>query len=115
MLGFALDRGLREPQNFYGVGGTKIFRDLVYLMQGIMQADHKFYKEHGFYDFPQKQVKTLLGIKALGLLMKSPRVQQKLQGKMTEYMCAPYQKVLENTVPKEDEPPSAAAKQQGGT
>ena len=26
---FALDKGLSAPQNFYGVGGTKIFRDLV--------------------------------------------------------------------------------------
>jgi len=99
---FALDRGLREPQNFYGVGGTKIFRDLVYLMQGLMRADHRFYKEQGIYDFPQKQVKTLWGMRLLGLAMKSPAVQKKLAGKMSEYISAPYKKVLENTTPKED-------------
>ncbi|MEG2541344.1 MAG: NAD(P)H-dependent oxidoreductase, partial [Clostridia bacterium] len=38
------------PQNFYGVGGLKIFRDLIYIMRGLMKADHKFYKQHGFYD-----------------------------------------------------------------
>jgi len=91
---FALDHGLREPQNFYGVGGTKIFRDLVYLMQGLMQADHRYYKEHGIYDFPQKRIGTLAGMKLLGFCMKFPAVQRKMQGRMTEYIIAPYQKVI---------------------
>jgi multimeric flavodoxin WrbA len=97
---FALDNDLRQPQNFYGVGGTKIFRDLVYLMQGIMQADHKFYKAHGVYDFPQKRMGTLVGMKLLGVLMKSPKVQKKMSGRMTEYITAPYKKVLDKTQPK---------------
>ena len=98
---FALDHHMRQPQNFYGAGGTKIFRDLVYLMQGIMQADHKFYKSHGMYDFPQKQIGMLWGMKLLGLFMKSSSVQKKMQGKMNDYIAAPYRKVLDNTVPKE--------------
>ena len=102
-LDFALANQLQQPQNFYGVGGTKIFRDLVYLMQGIMQADHKFYKSHGVYDFPQKRKGMLWGMKFLGLMMKSSSVQKKMQGKMSEFICAPYQKVLENTTPKEAE------------
>ena len=56
-LALALDKGLTRPMNFYGVGGMKIFRDLIYVMRGLMKADHKFYKEHGIYDFPQKQKK----------------------------------------------------------
>lgn len=40
---------------FLGVGGMKIFRDLIWMMQGMMKADHQFYKEHGIYDFPRKQ------------------------------------------------------------
>ncbi len=43
-MDFALQKNMQAPMNFYGVGGTKIFRDLVYLMQGLMQEDHKFYK-----------------------------------------------------------------------
>jgi multimeric flavodoxin WrbA len=103
-LDFALTNHLREPQNFYGVGGTKIFRDLVYLMQGIMQADHKFYKSHGIYDFPQKHKGMLWGMKIAGLAMKSPSVQKKARGKMAEMISAPYQKVLHHTVPKENVP-----------
>ena len=59
-LAFAMEKGLSRPANFYGVGGMKIFRDLIYMMQGLMKADHKFYKEHGIYDFPQKTEKTHL-------------------------------------------------------
>lgn len=100
-LTFALEHKLQRPQNFYGVGGTKIFRDLVYLMQGLMQADHKFYKETGIYDFPQKQKGMLMAMKMLGLMMKIPAVQKQMKGKMTEYILMPYTKVVEQTVPKE--------------
>lgn len=99
---FALDNGLSAPKSFYGVGGTKIFRDLVYLMQGIMQADHKFYKAHGIYDFPQKKRGMIFAMKALGLLMRSEAVQKKMKGEMIKYMLLPYEKVIEKTVPKEN-------------
>lgn len=99
-LQFALANKLQQPQNFYGIGGSKIFRDLVYLMQGIMQADHKFYKSHGVYDFPQKRKGILWGMKFLGLLMKFPSVKKKMQGSMSKFITAPYQKVIENTKPK---------------
>lgn len=71
---FALDHDLQRPQSFYGVGGGKIFRDLVYLMQGIMPADHAFYKSHGLYDFPQQRKGMLAGMKVLGLALRSPSV-----------------------------------------
>lgn len=99
-LEFSLDHKLQKPQNFYGVGGTKIFRDLVYLMQGLMQADHKFYKAAGIYDFPQKQKGMLISMKLLGLMMKFPSVQKKMRGKMTEYILLPYTRVIEKTQPK---------------
>ena len=61
-LHYALEHTYVPPQNFYGVGGMKIFRDLIWLMQGMMKADHKFYKAHGQYDFPQKKRGTMLKI-----------------------------------------------------
>ena len=53
-LEYALREHYLPPQNFYGIGGMKIFRDLIWQMQGMMKADHKFYKKHKQYDFPQK-------------------------------------------------------------
>lgn len=93
-LTYALKHHYIQPQNFYGVGGMKIFRDLIYLMQGMMKADHKFYKEHGQYDFPQKQKGTLLKMYLVGALISSPKVQAKIGNKMTEGMLMPYKKIL---------------------
>lgn len=101
-LTFALEKRLSRPANFYGVGGMKIFRDLIYIMQGMMKADHKFYQQHGIYDFPQKQKKRILQIKLVGAMLAVPSIQKKMKGQMNQYIIAPYQKVVEQ------------AKQQGG-
>lgn len=95
-LNYALTHKMVKPTNFYGVGGTKIFRDLVYLMQGMMKADHKFYKENGIYDFPQKKKLKILQMKIIGTLMSMPLVQKKMKGKMNDYILMPYKKVIES-------------------
>ncbi len=96
-LCYALETKFVLPQNFYGVGGLKIFRDLIYLMQGMMKADHKFYKANGFYDFPQKQKGTVLKMKLVGALLASPKIKKKMGNKMNEGMIAPYKKVIDQT------------------
>lgn len=93
-LAFAMEHKLTRPANFYGVGGMKIFRDLIYVMQGLMKADHKFYKQHGIYDFPQKQKKRIWQMRLVGALLAVPSVQRQAKGKMTEAIVGPYQKVV---------------------
>ncbi len=93
---YALETGYLQPQNFYGVGGLKIFRDLIYLMRGLMKADHKFYKEHGFYDFPQKKKGTLIFMMLVGSMMNHPKLREKMSSQISEGMIAPYKKVLED-------------------
>ena len=94
-LRYALAHKYLPPQNFYGIGGMKVFRDLIWLMQGMMQADHKFYKAHGQYDFPQKQWPTMLKMYAVGALLANPKLKAKMGNAMNEGMIAPYKKVLE--------------------
>lgn len=94
-LVFFLEKKLSRPANFYGIGGMKIFRDLIYVMQGMMKADHKFYKDHGIYDFPQKQKKRILQMKVVGTLIAIPSVQKKMKGQMNQYIIGPYEKVVE--------------------
>ena len=96
-LCYALENKYVPPQNFYGIGGMKIFRDLIWLMQGMMKADHQFYKAHGQYDFPQKQWGTMLKMYLVGALLASPKVKAKLGNKMNEGMLMPYEKVLKKT------------------
>ena len=95
-LVYALENKYVPPQNFYGIGGMKVFRDLIWLMQGMMKADHKFYKAHGQYDFPQKQWPTMLKMYLVGTLLSSEKVKSKMGNAMTEGMLAPYKKVLES-------------------
>ncbi len=94
-LFYAMEQRLVLPQNFFGVGGMKIFRDLIYLMQGMMKADHKFFKAHKQYDFPQKQKGTLIKMYLVGMLLSNPKLKGKMGNKMNEGMLAPYKKVLD--------------------
>lgn len=94
-LVLALKEKLTRPANFYGVGGMNIFRDLIYIMQGMMKADHKFYKANGIYDFPQKQKKRILQMKLVGALISIPSVQKKMKGQMNQYIIGPYEKVIQ--------------------
>ena len=91
---YALTTGYNPPKNFYGVGGLKIFRDLIYQMQGLMREDHRFYKAHGFYDFPQKRIGMVAGMYLVGLMMTNEKLKKKMGGKMTEGMMMPYQNLL---------------------
>jgi multimeric flavodoxin WrbA len=88
-LSYAMEQKLVMPRNFYGVGGMKIFRDLIWLMRGLMKADHRFYKQHGFYDFPQKKKGTAFKMYLVGALMSSPKLKAKMGNKMNEGMIAP--------------------------
>jgi len=95
-LCYALENKYVPPQNFYGIGGMKVFRDLIWLMQGMMRADHKFYKSHGQYDFPQKQWPRMLAMYAVGAMLANPKLKAKMGNAMNEGMIAPYKKVLDN-------------------
>ena len=96
-LAYAIAHSYVPPQNFYGVGGMKVFRDLIWIMQGMMRADHKFYKSHGQYDFPQKQWPRMLAMYAVGAMLANPGLKSKMGNKMNEGMLAPYKKMLEQT------------------
>ena len=94
-LDYALQEKYLPPQNFYGIGGMKIFRDLIWLMQGMMRADHKFYKAHKQYDFPQKQRGKMMAMYLVGALLSNKKLKAKMGSAMTEGMLMPYTKVLD--------------------
>lgn len=93
-LSYALKHKYVPPQNFYGIGGMKIFRDLIWLMQGMMRADHKFYKAHGQYDFPQKKRGMMLKMYLVGALLANEKIKAKMGNKMNEGMLMPYEKLF---------------------
>ncbi len=102
-LAFALDTKHTCPQNFLGVGGMKIFRDLIWQMRGMMKADHKFYKSHGHYDFPQKHFFRSLMMYPIGWLLSSEKILTKIGNKMNEGMLAPYNKLFSDMEKEEEQ------------
>ncbi len=93
-LEFALETKHTAPANFWGVGGTKIFRDLIYQMRGMMRADHKFYKKQGIYDFPHKNKGKTMLMYAIGALLSNEKILSKMGNKMNEGMLMPYEQLL---------------------
>ena len=92
-LYYAMKHNYNPPANFYGVGGLKIFRDLIYEMQGLMKEDHRFYKEHGFYDFPQKHKVRIIAMYLLSAMMNNKRLSKKVS--MTDGMMMMYKKAID--------------------
>ncbi len=99
-LSYAMEHHYVQPRNFWGVAGMKIFRDLIWIMRGLMKADHEFYKKHGVYDFPQKQRGKMLMMCFLGAMVRNPKIKAKMGNKMNEGMVAPYEKVINSAQPK---------------
>ena len=92
-LSYAIRNGIEEPKTFFGTGGSRIFRDLIYEMRGLMKADHRFYKSRGLYnDFPQKHKARILAMKLVGILASLPGA--KKNGMMAKGMLEPYRKVV---------------------
>ncbi|MBW2457287.1 MAG: flavodoxin family protein, partial [Deltaproteobacteria bacterium] len=80
-----------DPPTFLGVGGVKVFRDLVYDNRGLLSADHRYYRAHGLYDWPQTKRTGKWWFMTLALLIKRiPFLRRRadkllLQGKMRSF------------------------------
>lgn len=83
-----------RPVSFWGVGGMKILRDLVYSMRSIMKEDHKFYKKEKLYDFPKKRFLHNLVIGIQMKLMRNQRVLRKFSPKLSKHIISNYQDAI---------------------
>ena len=101
---YAVSHAYTQPADFYGVGGMKIFRDLIWLMQGLMKADHRFYKAHHQYDFPQKKRGKMLAMYLVGGMMNNKKLKTKMGSKLNDGMIMPYRKVLEKAAKEKQKP-----------
>ncbi len=89
--------GYAPPMTFLGVGGRRIFRDEVWgMLRFVFQSDHRYYKKHGLYDFPQKNYKARRMNALMMLLTKIPPVRKKFLKILTEQMVKPLKHVAEN-------------------
>ncbi len=87
-----------KPPTFYQVGGTKLFRDAVFSrLRPVFQADHRYYKEHGYYDFPQRNYKWRMINSTIIMLTKIPRVRREFLKRMKVEMIKPFGRFLKNS------------------
>lgn len=87
--------GYVRPPGFLGVAGTKMFRDEVWgRLRFVFRADHRFYRDHGLYDFPQKDWK-MRGINlGMGVLTGIPVFRKEFKKRIKDEMIKPLQAVL---------------------
>lgn len=85
-----------KPRTFLGISGMRIFRDDVFgHLRFIFQADHRYYKKHGIYDFPQKDIKTRITNFFLIPLTKIPIIKKTIQKNTKKFMILPFKQILE--------------------
>lgn len=90
------DKKYIKPQTFLGVGGRKIFRDDVWgKLRFVFQADHKYYKKTGFYDFPQTDFKTRVTNLLMILLTRIPKFKKGFQKDLKDLAVKPYRKAVD--------------------
>ena len=90
--------GYIQTPTFYQVAGTKLFRDAIWgRLRLVFQADHRYYKEHGMYNFPQKNYKWRIINSTLVLLTKIPAVRREFIKRMKTEMIKPCANVVKKT------------------
>lgn len=85
----------KSPQTFLGIGGGKIFRDLVYYNRGVMGADYRFYKENKLFDFPNWNYVNRFISRMLMIMQRIPSMQKKFKAGMNDNSLRPYREMLE--------------------
>ncbi len=93
LVKFSKENYIKKPSFLY-YGGKKIFRDEIYKsMRSIFQADHRYYKKHGYYDFPKKPFYSRI----MMLLFKNKKFREIVfkDGRMKKEMVKPYQKLIQ--------------------
>ena len=89
--------GYIKPHTFLTVGGMKIFRDAVYgRMRFVFQADHRFYEENGYYDFPQDDERAKKMNDMFIPLTQNEKSRKKFYSMLASQMIKPLQGVIAN-------------------
>ena len=90
------EKGYVRPQNFLAVGGHKVFRDDFWgRLRMVWQADHRYYKKHGKYDFPQKDLKLWVFNPVMMSLSKIPKFRKKFYANITKFSSGRLKKIAE--------------------
>lgn len=91
-------KGYVKPQNFLAVGGHKIFRDDIWgRIRMIWQADHRYFRKHGKYDFPQKDYKMRFTNLIMMSLTKIPQFRERFYAEVVKHPKKQLEKIIEKS------------------
>ncbi len=87
--------GYVSPRTFLGIGGTKVFRDDAWgYLRPVFQVAHRYYRDHGMYDFPQNRWKNWLLVTFGMFFVRLPGVRNRFHRSLKQDVVAPLQKFL---------------------
>lgn len=90
------ERGYVRPRTFLGVGSTRIFRDDTWgFLRPVFQVAHRYYRDHGMYDFPQNSLRTRLLATFGTFFTRLPGVRKEFFRSVKKGLLRPLEKVLE--------------------
>ena len=97
------DKEYVRPKNFLEVGGHKVFRDEIFgHLRGVWQADHKYYKKHGMYDFEQKKTGMRIMNFFLLLACKIPSFRKKYYANIMKFPAKRYGQLMDKLAQQEN-------------
>ncbi len=90
------ETGYCQPPTFLGVGGKKVFRDDIWgQLRSVCQADYRYYKNNGLFNFPQTKYKNRVFNSTIMLLTKIPGIRKKFYKKLNKVIYQPHKKIAE--------------------
>ncbi len=85
-----------QPMTGPEVAGRMVFRDHMYgELRFVFQGDHRYYKKHGWYDFPQKNIGQRINSLFMIWMSKIPSVKKYMQKNMKTLMLRNYKPLFE--------------------
>ncbi|MEZ4600997.1 MAG: NAD(P)H-dependent oxidoreductase [Syntrophotaleaceae bacterium] len=89
----------RRPQTFLGLAGTKLLRDEIWgRLRFPFVADHRYFKNHGVYDFPHRIWRIRFRNALMIMLANSSRIREELyHSRMKGEMVRALRKVVEES------------------
>lgn len=95
LVGLA-DRHYVKPETFLGLAGRKIFRDDIWgRLRIAFQVDHKYYKKHGLYDFPQTRYRMRFFNWKMMLFTRIPAIRKAFPDRCIDEMIRPHRNVID--------------------
>lgn len=94
-LEYARQQGFVPPPTFRRTGGHKLFRDYIWgELRPLFQADHRYYRRHGLYDFPHRRLSVRLMNLFLPHFLRLPPVKKKMLSMMPGAMLTRFRKLV---------------------